>query len=203
MLTRKELIDFSNTVSDLFEAKKIHGPIHLCGGNETELIRIFSWINKKDWVFSTHRNMYHALLKGIPREELIEKIISGECMHVYSLEHRFFTSAIVAGCSAIAVGTALAIKKRGNHEMVYCFLGDGATDCGRTYEAIRYAIEWDLPVRFAIEDNNRSCDTEVWERWKNYDSAQRFAESFNSNKVHYYQYSRHVPHTGTGKWVSF
>ena len=50
---------------------KIKAPIHLSGNNENELIKIFKKVNKKnDWVLSTWRNHYHALLKGIPRKWL-------------------------------------------------------------------------------------------------------------------------------------
>ena len=37
------------------------------------LIKIFKNIKSDDWVFSTWRNHYHALLKGIPKELLKKK----------------------------------------------------------------------------------------------------------------------------------
>ena len=38
--------------------------------NEIQLIKIFKYIDKNDWVFSSWRNHYHALLHGFDPEEL-------------------------------------------------------------------------------------------------------------------------------------
>ena len=64
MITKKELIDFELDIKKVYESGKIKAPIHLSGNNESELIKIFKKIHKNDWVFSTWRNHYHALLKG-------------------------------------------------------------------------------------------------------------------------------------------
>ena len=91
--------------------KKIRGPIHLSGNNETQLINIFKKI-KKDWVFSGWRNHYHALLKGLDEDFITNKIIKGRSMNISSLNKKFFTSSIVGGIIPIALGVAYAIKKK-------------------------------------------------------------------------------------------
>ena len=63
--TTESLIDFENLIVKHWEAGKIRGPIHLSNGNEEQLIEIFKRIKTSDWVFSTWRSHYHALLKEV------------------------------------------------------------------------------------------------------------------------------------------
>ena len=53
MLSEKNLIDFEKNIFELYSLYKIKFPIHLTGGNEKILIKIFSFIGKEDWVFSS------------------------------------------------------------------------------------------------------------------------------------------------------
>jgi len=64
-ITKDFLISFSDEIKNVYEKGKIKAPIHLSGNNENQLINIFKKINKQDWVFSTWRSHYHALLHGI------------------------------------------------------------------------------------------------------------------------------------------
>ena len=68
--TLKKLRTFEQVLAEEFEAGLINCPLHLSGGNEEQLLNIFSGIKRTDWVLSTHRNHYHALLHGIPEKEL-------------------------------------------------------------------------------------------------------------------------------------
>ena len=106
MITKRQLIKFEEDIKFLYENKKIKAPIHLSGNNEKNLIKIFKNIKSDDWVFSTWRNHYHALLKGIPKELLKKKIIQGKSMGIMSKKYKFFSSAIVGGILPIAMGVA-------------------------------------------------------------------------------------------------
>ena len=64
-LTKEDLIQFEEKIVSLWENGKIKAPIHLSNGNEDELIEIFSHIGIDDYIFSTWRSHYHALLHGI------------------------------------------------------------------------------------------------------------------------------------------
>jgi hypothetical protein len=165
MLTKNDLIAFENSVVDLYKAGKLPFLFHLSGGNEDQLIEIFKEIKEGDYVLSTHRNHYHALLHGIPADELRDKILNGRSMFVYDRKRNFFTSAIIGGTSAIAAGIALALKRKGSTQKVWCFIGDGTEDNGHLFEAARYVDGFDLPCTFIIEDNNRSVTTTSDERW--------------------------------------
>ena len=163
--SKEELINFENRIGDLYLENKLPFLFHLSGGNEDELINIFENINEGDYVISNHRSHYHALLHGLPPEEIEQKILDGRSMFIYDRKRNFFCSAIIGGTPAIAAGIAWALKRKGSTQKVWCFIGDGTEDNGHTYEAIRYVDGFDLPCKFIIENNNRSVEASNEERW--------------------------------------
>ncbi|MBU2639910.1 MAG: hypothetical protein KKG75_04370 [Nanoarchaeota archaeon] len=195
-MKKKDLIDFEKEIVKLWEEAKIPYPVHFSGGNEDQLIELFKEIKEEDYVFSTHRSHYHYLLKGGSKEKLKEMILEGNSMHVFDKELKFLTSAIVAGCPAIAAGVALALKKKNSKSKVWCFVGDGAEDEGHFYEAVRYVDGHNLPCIFVLEDNNRSVETPKKIRYGN--SEMKWPEC-----VRRYNYKAVYPHVGTDKWVDF
>ena len=179
-----------------FEAKRIGFPLHLSGGNENQLIKIFKDVKKEDYIFSTHRSHYHYLLKGGSEKELEKKIKDGKSMSLFDKKLNFLTSSIVAGVPSIAVGVAWALKQKGSNSHVWCFVGDAAEGLGHTYEAIRYADGWKLPITFVVEDNNMSVETPGEARYGN--NHMKWPKC-----VKRYSYNRIYPHVGSGKWVTF
>jgi TPP-dependent pyruvate/acetoin dehydrogenase alpha subunit len=207
--TPEKLKEFEVNLVKLFEGGKIKAPLHLCGGNEEELIAMFDSIKEEDYVLSTHRNHYHYLLKGGNPQALIDEILGkkgsmsggqGRSMNTFAPEINFYSSAIVAGNCAIAAGIALGIKKKAGKKkkrpMVWCFVGDGAEDSGHFMEAARFGVARDLPLTFIVEDNDRSTDSTKADRWHNY-------PMFNCTNVMRYNYERTYPHVGIGKHVTF
>lgn len=193
-MTRDDLIAFEQEVAERFELGEIRGPVHLSGGNEDQLIEIFRDVKHTDWVFSTWRSHYHALLHGVPRGAVMSEIVAGRSMNLMCPEHRFFTSAIVGGICPIALGVAAAIKRKGSPDSVWCFVGDMASNTGAYMEAERYALGHDLPMRFVVEDNGLSTNTPTREAW---------GDECPSWKERWYNYKRAHPHVGIGKHVSF
>lgn len=192
-VTKDELIAFEKEVAGWFEQRLIPGPIHISGGNEDQLIEIFKDIKPTDWVFSTWRSHYHALLHGIPPEKVMSEIMSGRSMNLQFPEHNFFTSAIVGGILPIAVGVAQALKMRSDFGQVWCFVGDMAAQTGIFHESISFAVFHNLPIKFIVEDNGFSCNTPT--------------DEVTGRYIHHsadcYQYERSVPHCGIGNWVTF
>ena len=195
-MKKQELINFEKRIARLFENGKTPYPIHLSGGNENQLIKIFKEIKNGDYIFSTHRSHYHYLLAGGSAKNLERKIIEGKSMHIFDKKLNFFTSSIVAGCCGIAAGVALALKKKKSKNKVWCFVGDGAEDEGHFYEAVRYVDGWGLPCTFIIEDNNLSVETPKEARYGK--SKMKWPKC-----VRRYYYKKTYPHVGTGKWVDF
>ena len=180
--TKAELIRVEKRIARLFEKKKIKVPIHLSGGNEDELIKIFKGIRPIDYVFSTHRNHYHYLLHGGSASRIIDNIMGSGMgsMHTIDPSLHFYSSAIVAGCVAIAAGVGLALKMKRSTRKVWCFVGDGACDEGWFWEAKHYVEANKLPVTYIVEDNDRSVC---------------------SSKVERYCYVASWPHAGIGVFV--
>lgn len=195
-LTKKDLISFEKKISNLWEDAKIPYYVHLSGGNEDSLIKIFKKIKQEDYVLSTHRSHYHYLLKGGLPEDLEKKILNGESMHIINKDLNFISTAIVAGNPAIAVGIAYALKQKKSKRKVWCFVGDGAEDEGHFYEAVRYVEGHNLPCKFVIEDNNRSVETPKIERYGK-------SEIKWPKCVMRYHYKPTTLHAGTEKFVDF
>ena len=201
--TEEKLIDFELKVKTAFEKGLINCPIHLSGGNEEQLVSLFGMIKKKDWVFSTHRNHYHYLLKGGDPDRLYDEILGkstgickgqGRSMHIYDTSINFYTSGIVGGNCAPAVGVGLALKKKKSKAHVWCFLGDGGEDTGHFWEAVRFGLARHLPLTFVVEDNDLAVESTKEMRWQHY-------PHFNSKNVIKYHYERHYPHVGIGKHI--
>jgi pyruvate dehydrogenase E1 component alpha subunit len=206
---KQEIIDFEKEIQCLYEDGKIRGPIHLRDGNEDELINIFKNIKENDYVFSTWANHIHAILKGIPKEAVKNRILENESMAMNFPEYRFFTSAIVAGIPPIALGTALSLKRKDLKHRVWCFVGDMAFRTGICHESMMYAISHNLPITFVVEDNGKSVGTPTQDAWGEVkiDKLLKFYKSLinitSLCDIIYYQYSLTYPHSGTGTFVSF
>ena len=192
----QDLIDFEDDIITHWENGEITGPIHLSNGNEKQLIKIFEKVGVDDWVFSTWRSHYHALLHGVEPSVLKQKILDGKSITIVDKNSKFYSSAIVTGTLPIALGVAKSIKYNGGNDKVWVFLGDMAFESGIFYEVHKYARNYDLPLHFVVEDNGVSTNTPTLDTWS---GIQREIPE----DVIYYKYESKYPHYGTGKWVVF
>lgn len=191
-----QLREFESRILSQWEAGELPTHIHLCGGNEKQLIEIFSEIKPGDWIFSTHRNHYHALLAGIPPERLEGLIHFGRSMYVFDRSRNFLSTAILAGLTCPAVGVALDLQRTNSSGHVWCFLGDGAEEEGHFYEAALFAEARGLPVTFVIEDNDYQMETTKTERRGHEEHVLGPLDHFSC--VRRYHYRRIYPHSGSG-----
>jgi pyruvate dehydrogenase E1 component alpha subunit len=193
--TEQDLIDFENKIVDHWESAKIRGPVHLSNGNESQLIEIFKRIQTTDWVFSTWRSHYHALLKGIDPNWIEHEILAGRSITLCNINENFYASAIVSSTLPVALGVAVSIKKQKGKEKVWVFLGDMSFETGIFYEVHKYARNFDLPLYFIVEDNGVSTYTPTDITWNKKREI--------PNDVIYYSYESKYPHYGSGKWIAF
>ena len=194
-LTEEDLIKYERLIADHWEAGRIKGPVHLSGGNEKQLLEIAKKIGQDDWVFSTWRSHYHALIKGVCPVWLEEEILAGRSITIINKESKFYASAIVGAIIPIATGVALSNKRNGKNDKVWCFVGDMAFETGGFYEMHKYATNFNLPIQFVVEDNGVSTNTPTVETWGTKKPV--------PDNVIYYKYEKKWPHYGTGKWVIF
>jgi TPP-dependent pyruvate/acetoin dehydrogenase alpha subunit len=196
--TPDRLIGFTERVKAAFLAKQILAPVHLNSSTQAEpLIEIFKSIRPQDYVFSNWRGTWHALLKGVPEEDVFQAILEGRSMYLCFNEQRFLAGSIVAGMLPMALGVALGIKKKGLDERVHVMIGDMSARCGLFFEFVQYWKGHDLPISVVIENNGLSTDTDTEAVWgcKTFDLP--------SNGIYEYKYERTTGHVGVGTHVSF
>jgi pyruvate dehydrogenase E1 component alpha subunit len=193
--TKEDLINFEELIVTHWGNAKIRGPIHLSNGNEEQLIEIFKRIKTSDWVFSTWRSHYHALLKEVCPVWIEEEILKGKSITLCNMDEKFYASAIVGGTLSIALGVAMGIKQKGGDEKVFVFVGDMSFESGIFYEVHKYARNFDLPIVFVVEDNAVSTYTPTEATWNT-------KREVPSDVIHY-TYKSKFPHYGTGKWIAF
>ncbi len=194
VFTKEELIDFELEIKQMYLDGKLKSPLHLSGGNEEHVIALFKDIQPEDWIFTTYRSHYHALLKGVPQDWLKQWILENKSIHVMNKEHRVVTSAIVGGTLSQALGTALAIKLKGGSNRVWAFCGDMTAESGTFYEVTKYARRNNLPITFVVEDNGLSTDTPTQICWGLQDGGPNVVR---------YSYKRTYPHYGVGVFIDF
>ena len=62
------------------------------------------------------------------------------------------------------------------------------------YECYKYAKNFNLPIKFVVEDNNLSTNTPTIKAW---------GKKQQKPRVLLYKYKRKYPHHGIGKWILF
>ena len=159
-------------------------------------------IKRTDWVFCSWRSHYKCLLKGVPPDEVKQKILDGKSISLNFPDHRIFSSAIVGGNLPIAVGTALSIKRNSGSDRVFCFLGDMTAESGIFAECLKYSTRHQLPIHYIIEDNGVSVCTSTQKVWGN-EGGRNFCEYMNPMYVTYFTYKSKWKHAGTNKRIQF
>lgn len=154
---------FEEKVGDLVLAGEIITPCHLYIGEEAVATGVCTALNRKDYIFSTHRGHGHYITKGGDLKELMAEIYcrksgcskgKGGSMHIIAPEVCLFgTPPIVAASIPLAVGTALSSTIKKNNRVSVSFFGDGATNEGVFYESLNFASLRKLPIVFVCENN--------------------------------------------------
>lgn len=196
-MTADDLRAFEADIAAEFNAGRIRAPVHLYDGNEEIMLKIFEHVKPQDWVCCSWRAHYQCLLKGVPPEELKAEIMAGRSISLCFPEHRIISSAIVGGIIPIALGLAMAVKRRGGEETVWVFAGDMTRETGIFEECFKYVCNWGLPVRFIVEDNRKSVCSDTRAVWNNNGPAK-----LRLNDL-VYEYETKWPHAGAGVRVQF
>jgi pyruvate dehydrogenase E1 component alpha subunit len=198
--TEEKLKNFEEKIASIFNAGEIRAPVHLSDGNELELLSIFKEIQEQDWVFCSWRSHYQCLLKGVSPEDLEFAIRDGRSIALSFPDHNIYSSAIVGGQISLAVGAAMAAKRKNSNAHIWCFIGDMTSETGVAQSAFRYSIAFDLPITFIIEDNGISVLTETRKVWNV--KQLRYEENL-SPKIRSFKYKSKYPHAGAGVRVQF
>ena len=203
MITKEDLISFEKEIAEIFATGVIRAPVHLRAGREDDLIKIFQEnnIGCDDYVFGFWDSHELALLKGVPREELKQAILEGKSISLCFPEYKVLSSGIVGSLMGTAVGVAWALKRQDKKGTAYLFCGDMSSETGIFHEAVKYALNFDLPVKFIVCDNGLSVMTKTREVWGSEEPW--FKGTKYESKIIYFKYLNAYPHSGLGKLIKF
>lgn len=163
---------FEKKVEFIFTRGLIHGTAHFYVGQEAVAVAACSWLNKDDFVTSTHRGHGHAIARGLPLWKLFAELMGrkdgfcggrGGTQHIISKEHNFVANGITGGTVVTGTGIALAHTLHKNNNIVVSFFGDGAVNEGHFHEALNMAAVWKLPIVYVCENNLYAMSTHTKE----------------------------------------
>ncbi len=202
-LTKDDIVKFEQEIAEVFATGAIRAPVHLRSGREDELIRIFrdENIGDDDYVFGFWDSHELALLKGVPREEVKKAILEGKSISLCFPKYNVLCSGIVGSLMGTATGVAWGLKNQGKKGRAFLFCGEMSSETGIFFEAVKYAYNFDLPVKFIVCDNGVSVMTKTREVWGSEEPW--FKGTKYESKIIYFQYVNGYPHSGLGKLIKF
>lgn len=116
-----------------------------------------------DQLVTTYRGLHDLIGKGVPLEEIYGEMMGrtagasrgkGGTMHIAKPEAGVMLSTGIVGAGPpVAVGLAMAARRKGLDRVTVVSFGDGATNTGSFHEAANMAALWDLPIVFVCQNN--------------------------------------------------
>jgi TPP-dependent pyruvate/acetoin dehydrogenase alpha subunit len=144
-------------------AQFVTGVFHVSIGMEGTAAALAAARAPSDQIMLNHRNHGALAAIGSDLETMYREILGRDggpqrgragSLHLADAAHGVpYTSAMVAGGAALAVGMALAKQRLRREGIVFAFFGDGAMGEGAIHESLNLAALWDLPVLFVCESN--------------------------------------------------
>jgi pyruvate dehydrogenase E1 component alpha subunit len=163
---------FEERAGQLYGLGLIGGFCHLYIGQEAVAVGLQSAMKVgRDSVITGYRDHGHMLAYGIHPKVIMAELTGREAgiskgkggsMHMFSVDHGFYGGHGIVGAQVpLGTGLAFAHKYRGDGGVCLAYFGDGAANQGQVYEAFNMAKLWNLPVIYAIENNQYAMGTSV------------------------------------------
>jgi len=163
---------FEEKAGQLYGLGLIGGFCHLYIGQEAVAVGLQSALQEgKDSVITGYRDHGHMLAYGIDPKIIMAELTGrqagiskgkGGSMHMFSTEHAFYGGHGIVGAQVpLGAGLAFAHKYRDDGGICLAYFGDGAANQGQVYETFNMASLWNLPIVFAIENNQYAMGTSV------------------------------------------
>lgn len=135
-------------------------------GEEAAVIGSAYALEPEDWIYPALRQGGAALLRGFPLRKYVaqlmgnaEDLMKGHmqpCHYAAREVNHVSWSSCIANQLPAAVGTAMAMKYRGDDRVVMAYLGDGATSASEFHVAMNFAGVFEAPVVFLCQNNHWS-----------------------------------------------
>jgi TPP-dependent pyruvate/acetoin dehydrogenase alpha subunit len=146
------------------------GRFHLMGhfgtGQEAVAIGVTGPLRKEDILFGTHRGAGEYIGKGMTPQNIWLEYLgkkAGLCkgkatLHLGDRENNVLPVPSSLGADfSMAVGTALASKMKKTDQVTLYFVGEGTCNQADAHPSMNMAALWNLPVVFAV-CNNQLCE---------------------------------------------
>ena len=164
-------------IAEHYSEGEMRCPVHLSIGQEAAAVGVCAALTPTDKVYSTHRCHAHYLAKGGDLKRMFAEICGkaagciggrGGSMHLMDVEKGMMASVpIVSSSIPVAVGSALADKRKRNGKVTVAFFGDASIEEGVFHESANFASLHKLPVVFVCENNLYSVYTPLNQRQPN------------------------------------
>ncbi|MBA3825976.1 MAG: thiamine pyrophosphate-dependent dehydrogenase E1 component subunit alpha [Ktedonobacterales bacterium] len=151
-----------DAIRDLVRSRQILGTLHVGRGHEAVTTGTTAALARGDIVAPGGRDLGVLLARGIaPRQILAQWLRRAAApsggrtgaMHFGDMRDALVIPATALPTLAVAVGTALATKARGENRVTVAYLEDTATNTGDFHEAMNLAATQDLPVICVVATN--------------------------------------------------
>jgi TPP-dependent pyruvate/acetoin dehydrogenase alpha subunit len=161
---------FDERMEALYRQGRLPGAIYSGRGQEGTHVGVAFGLEKDDSLFVTHRDLIAQLTKGLDLKRVMAQFwgrIDGYLRgrdgnsHIGDWEgaRTFAVISHLPIAYPVAVGTALAYKRKGERRVALAICGDGATSNGRWHEAINTSAIFGLPVVWVVNNNQFAYST--------------------------------------------
>ena len=143
-------------------ADEMRCPVHFCVGQEAIPAAVACTLRDDDYLYSHHRSHGYYLAKRAPMRALFAELygkstganagLAGS-QDISFPTRSFYSGAILAGATAIAIGSALGFQLSGTDQVAVAGFGESATDEGIFWEIVNYAAVARLPMVLICENN--------------------------------------------------
>ncbi|WP_319414467.1 pyruvate dehydrogenase (acetyl-transferring) E1 component subunit alpha [uncultured Cohaesibacter sp.] len=174
---------FEEKAGQLYGMGMIGGFCHLYIGQEAVVVGMQMAAKEGDQVVTSYRDHGHMLACDMDPKGVMAELTGrkdgyskgkGGSMHMFSREKNFFGGHGIVGAQvSIGTGLAFANKYRGNDNVSFIYMGDGASNQGQVYESFNMAKLWNLPAIYVIENNKYGMGTSIERSSSNTDLSQR------------------------------
>jgi len=154
----------------LYRQGRLPGAIYSGRGQEGTHVGAASALRSEDSLFCTHRDLSAQLTKGLDLRRVMAQYwgrIDGYTRGRDGNSHigdwfgaRTFTVlSMLPDGYPVAVGAALAYKRRGDDHVALAICGEGATSNGRWHESLNVSAVHQLPVVWLVNNNQWAYST--------------------------------------------
>lgn len=151
----------------------IPGFVHLGIGQEASQAGMVDALKETDYKYPDHRGHGVSLLCGTDRKLVMAEIFGkstginsgrGGSMHINDIKvGNLGFNGIQGSTTVTALGTAFASVYKGRDDVSLIFMGDGTLGEGACHESMNMAATWQLPVIYAVINNQYAISTHYLE----------------------------------------